>query len=1712
MPNIFTENTISEVYNDDYRDSDHYHQILFNNGRPLQQRELNQLQTILSKEIERFGRNIFKEGAAVNPVQNVKVNNNYKYVKVDQTSIPGGVDLVGLTMTGATSGVEAKVLEVAPYVDASNPLTLYISYTNTDTNATNATDTDPVTFSQTENIQNIAEGVTLTVQGGADALGSGTRGDIGSGVFFVRGHFVQSDPQTILISRYSSTPTVEMGLKVTEDIITVDDTTALYDNTGAVPNLSSPGADRYRIRLTLTTRDEIDSDEQFAYVAQIVDGLVVDINNGRREYNLILDLLAQRTFEESGNYAVKPFISIFEEHPTDASKLNLKVQPGIGYVLGYRVAPGGKTIPVDKPTTTTVLEDEDISANYGNYVLVSEPNGLFDIDSFEKVTMYDSDNGIGNSLGTARVRSLEQRIDGKYRLYLFDVQFNDGVTFNQLKSFAVGAKYANVNPDGETPRFLESSKNSLFFSVPSERTDWTIDPSFDLVVQRVFSGTTDGSGELVLSTGTVDTFTDTNEWLVFEQDGALENVTLGQFSATGNSSITITGLSATTTYDVLTLVNSQNIAPRKKNRTSFSLDSASLDSDNSLELQRADIISVIVTDDTTGRDITADFDLDNGQRDNFYGIGRISLLPGKTAPAGTVSVAITYFSHSSSGGYFSAASYNNNIPNFTYSDIPTYVTSTGRSVPLREVLDFRPTEIYTGNAFEPASSGGRINYLPRNTATINSDIRYYLPRNDILVINTANELVYIQGIPSFQPEYPEVPKNAMLLYQIELGANTLDVEDLRLNYIDNRRYTMRDIGRLDRQIQENRELITLNALELDTKTLEVLDENGLSRTKAGFFVDNFTNFRPGDVASPEYLASQDIELGILKPHFDQKELSLVYDSASSTNTVIKGSGIFLSYTHETFIDQPLASGVINVNPFNVITNNGVMTMTPNKDNWHSTQVQARAIAPAQWVPGRWSGTNSRLLSGLNSIDRNWRQWDWSWWGRNGLVDGRGVISSQNGRNVDDFQRFLDANNVNYEPGQPQEFVSRHGQLAVQVTGERGETRTVNQTDIPFMRSREVAVKVEGLMPLTRHYPFFDEVDVLKWCKQLTLSEYNTLVALNRSDTPPVSDTTGLTEREDGFTSTGITSDSEGTAYFSFVVPSTGDLLFTTGTLELAVYDITSPVANLANSQAAAEYTARGIQEEVVESSSTIRITTYDPIAQSFRNGLNHGVFLTKVDIFVATKDATRPLIVEIRPLVNGSPSAIERMRYGIATKSPSEITTSVDASVATTFEFERPVFLEPETSYALVVRSESNSYFVWQATMGDFELNSTEKRISAQPYMGSLFASQNGETWEPQQDKDLKFKAFIANFETSGLSGTVFMENSQTPVVRLPENPFQTNGTTELRVNSPYHGMNEGDTVVLSRWTTDDSDTAAPTGFTPADIETGASGATIFNVDLIGYSITLGSAASTSEVAGGSVWQATRNHRFHLGRNAVNVFAPNGTSTSAYNRFTAIPSLMSGSSGYTKDVSRSLTALQRDIEFSTPRVVASQINETNELSGNKSLDLEVELTTDNKYLCPVINVDDASFMAIQNVIDFQVDSAGIANTIDPYFFVEETNAGGGTSLSKYVTKDVSIENAATGLKILVAANVPTTASFDVYYKVANEAETLGQKPWILIEPETPNPNDNNPNVFREYQYLAGGLTGSLDEFTKFKVKLVMKSISEAKYPSFKDLRTIAMED
>lgn len=266
MPNIFNKNTFATTYKDDFVDSANYHRILFNSGRALQARELTQMQTITQTEIGRLGKHLFNQGAAVNP-GSVNVNNTYEFIKLQDASLPSG-QWVGTNLISGTNSIGMEVLEAID-AEGSDPPTLFVRYTST-TGGTAGTTPVRVSASETLTGGPATVQVQTTDTVANPCTGVGTKVSIAEGDFFAINRFVFAKAQSMILSKYTGDPDATIGFKVQEDIVTTADTFDLFDNQGVSPNTSSPGADRYRIQLVIANQADLDSDENFCYVAKYV--------------------------------------------------------------------------------------------------------------------------------------------------------------------------------------------------------------------------------------------------------------------------------------------------------------------------------------------------------------------------------------------------------------------------------------------------------------------------------------------------------------------------------------------------------------------------------------------------------------------------------------------------------------------------------------------------------------------------------------------------------------------------------------------------------------------------------------------------------------------------------------------------------------------------------------------------------------------------------------------------------------------------------------------------------------------------------------------------------------------------------------------------------------------------------------------------------------------------------------------------------------------------------------------------------------------------------------------------------------------------------------------------------------------------------------------------------------------------------------------------
>jgi hypothetical protein len=170
---------------------------------------------------------------------------------------------------------------------------------------------------------------------------------------------------------------------------------------------------------------------------------------------------------------------------------------------------------------------------------------------------------------------------------------------------------------------------------------------------------------------------------------------------------------------------------------------------------------------------------------------------------------------------------------------------------------------------------------------------------------------------------------------------------------------------------------------------------------------------------------------------------------------------------------------------------------------------------------------------------------------------------------------------------------------------------------------------------------------------------------------------------------------------------------------------------------------------VAQNTNTQVVGWYDPIAQSFLVLEDTGIFLTRCDVFFESVDDTDvPVTIQLRTMKNGYPTQ-HILPFSEVTLEPNEIQVSSDGSVATPIRFKAPVYLEGGTEYCVALASVSTKYRVFLSRVGETDLL-TQTFISNQPYLGSLFKSQNASTWEASQWEDLKFTLYRADFIESG--------------------------------------------------------------------------------------------------------------------------------------------------------------------------------------------------------------------------------------------------------------------------------------------------------------------------------------------------------------------------
>lgn len=1836
-------NTNTFPYFNDFVPNKRYYEILFKPGYSVQARELTQLQTMLQNQIKEFGDTIFKQGTVITGCAE---SHNFKtpFVKIEDIDIsvyPLSY-YEGMTVT-ATNGVSAVIKKTIAGTEAESPNlnTLYLHYTSN-----NVTDTDPsligtistFTAGQVLTVTGDNAGVTSFTVAAVTPTGEGSLFSLNDGIVYVNGRFLVHSDQTIVIDRYSSTPTQKVGFRVVEEVATALDDSTLNDPAQGAYNFNAPGADRYKITTELYSYSGVGEKPEDFFLLFDVENGVIKRRYDKTQYSELSREFANRTYDESGDYTVRPFPVIVNEHlladanhgkytasttPVgDAGKLVVAVEPGKAFVRGYEHELfSSEFLEIDKSLATNVSENRGTSTFYGSYILVSYVVGPWRINTNTRVSIRSAaytgsypaiGGGGGSEIGTARIRNIQYEsgtigtVGAVYRLYLHDITFTSGGV-GSIGAFYLSEGYGSYANVSGTPLFLETKFVAPIFPLTQKNVETLGDTSYvykKLFTEKAVSGA--GIVSLSLSSDEEWAFSTVSDSILDEDirvtlvepgtglgtSGTTFDLASADVTRTSAQALTI-DLNATPTgsptVDVLISVRTGVGIAQQKTLRSNRYVKIQASGEGPFSLGLHDVISIEKiwaatgpvsyptvdpeSDDATWDDVTSWFDLDNGQTDTMYNLASISKNNAETINGLYLIVKLNYFEHASSGGFYSVDSYplpiQGELPTadqIQWHDIPTYTTSAGITFNLRDCVDFRLTVANTaldadniaGATITPTSTvvfaSGVTSPVP--TETFITDITYNLPRIDRVILDNAGTFSVVSGIASERPTTPRQPDNAMTLAIINIPAfpalspyYARQVGKLEcattIVFVDNSRFTMRDIGAIQRRVERLEKYASLSVLEQQAASMLIADNSGNDRFKNGIMVDPFTGHSVGNVSNEDYACS--IARGEARPFFNLDNIGMEYDD-SSTDVVRK------SNDKAVVVRQVLVGALSFVDGEEITTDGGgtatlrysALIVSDDEYQWVRLYLEEAAgiISNGSIVTGETSGatgtipTSTPVVAGTTfpelvttptdgnlitlpythvvyaespyatkarncssqilfsfegSMELSPKSDEWPdtsirpeiLFNTDGISDNWVSMATPWGSQWENWKTLwqkYDATTQDTRNASIDPSVLTTSQRQLRDGIALSLEESKNANIIPYMRSVVITFSATRLKAYTTVYPFFDGVDVSSHCKLDSVDEYGT----------------------------SLVTDASGSVVGQFRIPAE---TFMAGSKNFVLSDVSSdPFSLSATTMAYAAYTSSGdrlfdestilstqkpettfdfqrtSQNTAVERVSTTSDSisqTIDPIAQTFFvSNSEGGVVLTKIGVYFKSKSLTSPITLQLRETKNGFPTETI-LPYSTVTLSPEDVNVSDDGSGVTEFTFPSPVYLKNNTEYAFVLLPTGNDdgYEVWVGELGQLEVGTTNI-VDKQANAGVLYVAGNNRTWTQFINEDIKFTAFRGDF--SG-SGTLVLRN-------LP---------MEYLTFSNMSGVfYPGDVVVGS--------------------EAGAGEGIIQYFDYeTNEAQVLVTSGSFGDVSGVDAITCTHPDEVLTAdtlsvKKAVDALSPtlsflnfnNTVITWGYKiyKYDGTPFNLGDGLGYT-DLSSTGT-----VEMLQPMAVFS------DSQNPSSFMMQAELSTNASNISPIVDLEKVGSVIITNAIN------------NPSGVLTSEADNGGTAQSRYISRTVILDDGqeAEDLMVFLSASIPSDTSIAVFAKLSapDETITFSDRPWTLL-------TENVVNGIGEYAeryytipttegvaetgYLDAGIykyvrdTVTHSKIKSFAVKIVFLSDDTTRVPKIRDLRTIALQ-
>lgn len=967
------------------------------------------------------------------------------------------------------------------------------------------------------------------------------------------------------------------------------------------------------------------------------------------------------------------------------------------------------------------------------------------VSFFSTMSGYSFTGGsIINQIGSARVRNVQKLSGDTHKLFLDQVSMNTGKSVSEMKRMFVSGNTGNPAFYAiETPTNIYNVSNtSLVFESPfaevvRDFTDYYF--MIDVALNVNFSAGSWAESPLSFSglrqigpnIPSSDIFYDLNSSQIvaaYCTDGKLE----GEVRINGgtdpkiitiqNAKLNGSVYTGPATVVVSCLVDGQKRTKTPSTASSLNLSFEGPDSQgyyysylNNSGTMLTDAYEVTITPALTG------YVFDDGQRETYYDFSRIKF---PTLPSGSYSASVKYYAHSGNGPFWGGLT--GSYPDFL--TIPSFVDNAGRTVSLRNSMDFRPTRIGATGSF---SLTGPFSYPSFVSDGYEHSVNYsyYLPRIDKIILTRDKQFQVIKGIPSETPIAPADNPNAMTLYTIRFNPYTFDENDVSIVQEDTRRFTMKDIGGLERRIEKLEYYSTLSLLEQEAKNSPIYDERGLELSKKAILVDQFTGMEASDVGNADFFCSVNKETKELRPPLELTNLGNENNPTISSGLTSNDGVVTMNYTEEEFLSNKKYNSTRKINSNAIVDFNGTVKLSPHCDPWFST-------TKAPMVKTNLEGENDSWLVGRPAFSMNSDFWDYNWFGKNTTAN---KVGRKNTSLVKNYK------SKPMKTGKIGTFTLP--QSSISSTPEK----IIDSSLMPYARAKTITVQATGLMPDKLHYIYFD--DELKASGITSSSKGELSYSLSISGDTYVAGRKliRITDTPNGGLDD-CTSSADALYTVSGSVKDADSMRFTR---PLITRREASNSENIVN-----DVLTRDFQRKTSKSKSS-----KENMSQMFivnKNDYSLGLFISSVQVYFSawptgSFEKNIPVRLMLKPVVNGFPSPSkmisEALVYDIQTD-PGEENTDEGYKLVK-FKFPYPLHLEPG-EYAIELETNSSEYAVKTYSLPSVNVSDESERESViDSSFGSFILPKNVGNTEKLNNEFMSLIINKCDFGSSSLSENV---------------------------------------------------------------------------------------------------------------------------------------------------------------------------------------------------------------------------------------------------------------------------------------------------------------------------------------------------------------------